>query len=170
MIICVPTVQHTGSFFVTRHLLDGYPEQPIRTDNYASGVYFDHVNPEKRVFWQPLLDCANAIIVPLRHPVIVAESWRRKGKPLDDMYAQWDMLIDFVDPYQPAYLPLDVDIRDAHLGAINERYNLKLQTRWPVINSKVKTYGLDRQNLPIDTQLQQLLDRLDPLLSRFYTH
>lgn len=168
MIVCVPTVQHTGSYFVANHLFSDWPKHPIKNAPLEHGVYFDHVWPHKRQWWEELFEETDAIIVPLRHPAVVAESWKRRGRPFREMCDQWRMMRDVIDAYEPSYLPLDVEDRQSYLDAINERYGLSLATSWPVIHSKRQTNEIDWRTFYPDDRTQDLVDELEPLIGRFY--
>lgn len=167
MTLCVPTVQHTGSKFITAHLLAGQTKRDIKKGYVGPGVYFDHLWPHKWEWWQPLLDQFPAI-VPLRHPSAVYESWRARGRPFREMTDQWRVLIEKVDPYQPYYLPLDVEDRQGYLDRINTELGMNLTTEWKVVHSKWGTNIDWRTHYPPD-HVQEFIDQYQSFFDRFYS-
>ena len=78
---------------------------------------------------------SHPVVVPMRHPVSIFESWIAQDKPLALLPNQFQILKTMVDPVGPIYLPLDVPDRDSWLAKLNARLGLELQTDWPVIMS-----------------------------------
>lgn len=76
------------------------------------------------------------VAVPLRHPLKVAESWKRRGKPVvehpvhEAMCVMFRTLIDQIDPLEPVYLPLDNSQREAALIELGLRTGRLLVTDW----------------------------------------
>lgn len=160
---------HTGTYFVTKHLLSSLTERPIKHGIIGPGLYSDHVYPHKRGLWYDVLSKSDHVIVPLRHPAVVAESWKKRNRPKLELIEQFEELIGFVDQFQPLYLPLDVDDRDNYLGKINAATGLELETSWPVIHSKKATHDIDWRNLYPDDDIQEMIDANWQFFGRFYT-
>ncbi len=82
-------------------------------------------------------------IVPMRHPLAVAASWKAREKSLDDLAGQWSILKEHVDKYEPMYLPVDSPDRMHWLDTISRNIGQDLQTNWPVVMSCNKTATLN---------------------------
>lgn len=167
MILCVPTVKHTGTYFVGKHLL-GWPEHPLKRLETPPdpSVVMGHLYPSKRRLWEHWLRLYPAI-VPIRHPYVVERSWLGRVEDTRDMFAMWREL-EWVDRFNPMYLPIDVPDREKYLQAINQRFGLNLTTDWPVINSKVGTDSLDVDHTAPTIEIRRLYDEMRWLFSRFY--
>lgn len=72
-------------------------------------------------------------IIPMRHPLSVALSWKQRGKDPNDAMPFWGRLIYQLDPLNPFYLPLDLDDRDAWLYALNDGLDMYLVTDWEIV-------------------------------------
>ncbi len=112
-------------------------------------------------------------IVPLRHPLEVAQSWKSSellGKArhmnLSILAGLWAGFIEHIDPLDPCYLPLDVPDRQDYLDTINERFDLALTTDWPVIGHQqfgdVPLTGKEKADV-----LEQV-EELSGFFGRFY--
>lgn len=75
-------------------------------------------------------------IVPLRHPVLCAQSWARRHKSIDDMIEQWNWLLDEIDPYNPVYFPIDLPDRSLYLQSLSEYVGQDLETDWHLVGAK----------------------------------
>lgn len=88
------------------------------------------------------------IIVPLRHPLAVAQSWVNRGKPIrwhpkhEAMCVMWRTLIDVVAPLLPMYLPLDLPSRDHYLHRISAAIGEKLDTDWSTVSDNLPSKPL----------------------------
>jgi hypothetical protein len=84
------------------------------------------------------------IAVPLRHPIAVAESWKRRGKPIaehpkhEPMVRMFRNLIERVDPLGPIYLPLDNGHREAALLELGLRTGRLLATDWRPVTDDIE--------------------------------
>ena len=141
----LPTIQHTGTKLLAKLFKDFY---------WAS---FDEVTEEPNVLFlghltvnsiNKIKKLDHPILVPLRHPNLVAESWRRRGKPLNELIENFNLLVNEIDPLKPHYLPIDVPDRQGYLDKINQDLNLNLTTDWSIENSKEHTYNLNYKDLP----------------------
>ena len=72
-------------------------------------------------------------IVPMRHPIGVAMSWKMRGKDPNDAMPFWGRLIYQIAPFLPYYLPLDLPDREAWLHVLNEGMDLELVTDWETV-------------------------------------
>jgi hypothetical protein len=151
--IVVASVHHTGTNFVWQHLLKGMTQVGMNYDPSGrkrppeNGFVRIHCDTDQHGYlqwWLKQFPC----IVPLRHPMAVAASWKAREKSLDNLAIQWKILKEKVDPYLPMYLPIDSPDREQWLEQIRGFLNPELQTDWPVIMSCNKSAELsdnDRQ-------------------------
>ncbi len=159
--ICVTSVPQTGTQFVIDHLLESFErctEMPAERGYFYMHVYQKGI-PEIRG-WLKQYPC----IVPMRHPLKVAKSWRAREKPVGEMCDFYRRLVTAVDPFEPFYIPLDVPTRQTYLDLINESLGLGLETDWPVW----KSTGLKGTLADHDQALvTDLIDELSGFFGRF---
>jgi len=73
--------------------------------------------------------------VPLRHPVRIIESHKRRNREgLIDQ--QFKNMINIVDKYDPFYLFIDEPIRNRQIDEMSEMVNHKLETDLPVLTER----------------------------------
>ena len=146
MIIVLPTVPGTGSNFVLRDILKGYTKLQNERGHKGDGVVFSHIDPKSKVLelLKPFLEKYPAI-VPLRHPLSCAKSWKSRRRPISEMMKYWENLIQNMDPYDPYYLPIDQDDRDEYLARINKSLGTDFKTDWPIINSSEDVIELNKR-------------------------
>ncbi len=119
------SVPHSGTHFVRYHLLKGF----------GSTLHAEHIWPGRE---HDLATMARKrpTIIPLRHPVSVAQSWKDRGnqaKKLGELRDFWARLIEYIDPHNPNYLPLDSPARAMYLDDFNNRHGYGLTTDWPIV-------------------------------------
>ena len=120
-VILVASVHHTGTKLVYDGILTGI-ENKLRI----------HLEPR---FHRDIQECLGlaTIIVPLRHPRIVARGWKFRSKSLEMLGAQWTMLKEVIEPHWPCYLPIENEDRDDWLDKVILAIGRKVDTSWPVI-------------------------------------
>ena len=132
--ILVASVHHTGTKVIFNDILRDLPEinQQLYDETGHSKIRI-HIDPVFKGDLHHWLKRAKTI-VPLRHPRTVAIGWKSRFKPLWDLEAQWDLLKNEIDKYNPFYIPVDdIETRDDWLHKVNLELELKLNTNWPVI-------------------------------------
>ena len=121
-LIYCPTIPHTGTHFIRDHLLAGH------------NTHVEHIWPESKFDWLPRLtqyaSKGYPIVVPLRHPAEVALSWKRRRKDPLELPTWWRTLVDYVNPYDPFYLPLDGARRNGALELLSDALGAELVTDW----------------------------------------
>lgn len=144
--ILIASVHHTGTNFVWQHLLNGMTEVGMNYSHYAIPpvcigfvrIHCDLLQHDYLEYWLKHALC----IVPLRHPLTVAVSWKARDKDLSELPGQWQILKNEVDPHDPMYLPIDSPDRMNWLDRISRNMGQELQTDWPVVMSCNKSAEL----------------------------
>jgi len=171
MIIACPTVPHTGSYFVVKHLFKGFEHVLFNQEPKEENViYFDHMFPHKRESIEGVCE-KHPVIIPIRHPKVCALSWERRNRELDDMCQMFREMVNVYDKYNPFYIPLDTDLRDDALNSINKELMLKLTTQWKPVHSKregSKSRFTDSIELKEGKLVEELIEEIQPFLDRFY--
>lgn len=152
-LIIVATVHHTGTHFIEEDILSDFDARSLNYCGKIAGpsgknikirIHLEPANTENLTEW-----CSQCeVVVPMRHPISVAESWKARPKKMtqmtqEDLIIQWNILKSVVDPHHPIYLPLDVPDRDNWLQALNAKTGLNIHTHWPVIMSCNKSAELN---------------------------
>ena len=161
MIVVIPSVEHTGSRLLANHIFHSFehlsldrdctPEREAMVDTFSEqfktipafpsgdAKYYDHVDPVNTPRFVQLAE-KHTMIVPLRHPLRCAFSWEQRQKSLDRFFQQWDLIIEQIDAVNPAYLRVDLAARNDDLLALNERFDLSLETIWPYVGERSWPY------------------------------
>ena len=151
MIVVVASVYHTGTNFVSKELFKGWHGYSMTWARYnrgqpsGNGICLIHCDVEQSPCLRWWLGEHNTV-VPVRHPLLVAASWKAQDKDLNLLPAQWEILKSTVAPHDPMYIPLDVPNRDSYLFKMNQRLGLNIQTDWPVIMSCNKSATLSEND------------------------
>lgn len=120
----IASVPHSGSRFVQKLL-------GCKFLHVYSGESLDEIKRH------------DTIVVPLRHPLAVAKSWKRRGKPITEhpkhecMVRMFRNLIDQVDPLNPKYLPVDNARRTSALIALEFHLGMVLKTDWAPVTDDI---------------------------------
>jgi len=165
--IIFPTIRHTGSHFVVG--LFGFDiNKAMSWKHDGKGEFiFDHIHPANAKRFMPLLQ-ENTVVVPLRHPKVVAVSWQSRQRDEQEMIACWDFMVSEIDPLKPNYLPIDSDDRDLHLKRLNFDLGLSLQTDWTPMGVKQNNHALRHTDVQSSGTVENLCNRIKPFLDRFY--
>lgn len=128
----VTSVPHCGTHFVRDELLK----------NYHGAIHTVHTYPAAMSELVKRLAIGEPCIVPVRHPITAARSWKHRGKDCLESIPFWERLIDQVDKYEPFYLALDQHLmRGPQLQEISNVLSVELKTDWPVIREAGITDG-----------------------------
>ena len=144
--ILIASVHHTGTNFVWQHLLNGMTEVGMNYSHYVIPpaylcfvrIHCDLLQHKYLEYWMKRAHC----IVPMRHPLSVAASWKARDKDLSELPGQWQILKNEVALYDPMYLPIDSPDRNNWLHAISRKIDQEIQTDWPVVMSCNKSAEL----------------------------
>lgn len=159
--IVVTSVPHTGSQFVTKHLLSG---AGLTSPN---DVYFQHTENGTVPMLRKLMKAGWPCIVPMRHPLKVAGTWTGRGLELHTLWNSWRRLVTAIDPLNPLYLPIDVPNRQTYLDVINEALCQDIRTNWPVIGSTGLAPNFDSFKGGERIMVDQMFEELGDFFGRF---
>lgn len=170
MKILIPTVPHSGT-----HLLSSFFERagfegtainnPRPPENAVITTHID--TPTK--FNTVLKIMPNyQVVIPIRHPYLVAESWIRREQPLDRMLAAYRRLPALYDT-GAMFVPIDSLDRDKYIQRINDALDIKLKPDWgTVVNGFKNTHTLTHKDLNPLPEVKQLANDISQFLANFY--
>ena len=105
--IIVPSVKQSGGDILVKHILSSYPEGSFKAPD-SDGVIHDHVLYTKLDRLLDLADMGNPVIIPIRHPKVVAKLWESAGEELmPDFFQMWEDIMKFRNLPNTHYLPMD---------------------------------------------------------------
>lgn len=144
MVVCIPTIMHTGTHFVKEHLFKDYKPLSIVNDYDGEGdaKYCFHVVSGATMGYGLPRAYTNPVVVPLRHPYRVKQAFEKRynGEDFDLMHDQWYNMITHISKFNPYYLHLDdEERREKDLQNLNKGLGLNLQTDWSLQGSKSGT-------------------------------
>lgn len=117
--VILTSVPHSGTQF-TQQLL----AQKV-------GWVFDHLYISVVPILRRHIKAGVPCIVPIRHPVMVALSYKARRMGVEQMVDYWRRLVLAIDPLDPIYLPLDTRDREDWLARADERLGRPgLTTDW----------------------------------------
>lgn len=126
--LSVISVPHNGTHFCQDHLFKHLK------------LYTSHSFPAKFgpvEWWVNGARKADLVVVPLRDPEMVVQSWVNRGTVIADLRLYVDELEDHVRELSPVLLPIDLPgKREEQLAIINEKLGTDLTTDWPIIRQK----------------------------------
>lgn len=166
MRILVPTIQHTGTRFTEDLFIKkGFHSKSFIEAPEGRTLHIGHISKGQR---EAILSLIKDLVtvIPLRHPYLVSESWKRRGKDLNELVDNYKILTE-LDYYNPFYLPIDTPNKNYYLNKISDFLNINLITEWEVKNSIHSTYSLHWTDIKPDPIIEKLVEETR-LLDRFY--
>lgn len=163
--LAVVSVQHTGTRFTES--LFNWPSAALNERPSREVIHVGHISHGQLPHIKALAKSA-PLVMPLRHPYLVAESWKRRGKPIDELIGMFRVMHDDVLPLEPLVIAVDSEGRDEQLQATSETLGIPLTTDWTPRNSKAGTYTLSWRELTPEPEIEALADDMSDFLSKFY--
>jgi hypothetical protein len=109
------------------------------------------------------------IVMPLRHPYRVEESWKRRGEDTRRMLKAYINMLDGVGHKVSVWFPIDsgpVTRAFAH-GELNEMADKALTIDWDtLVNAEHNTHAVDISMLDPSAEIRHI--RSDPLFVEYY--
>jgi hypothetical protein len=166
--VIVPTVPYTGTNFVAELFRGagfevlGLTQKPCR-DKYIRQC---HLLKPTQSGAAALYARSMPVVIPLRHPFRVEESWKRKGLDVGEMIRAFEVIEEQFLRFSPYFLPIDHNEREDFLDSLRA-IDPDLHTDWPVIESKSGTFGLSLDELSPSREVETLVQETE-YLRRFY--
>lgn len=131
LIVGVGSIMHTGTHLLWRML---EPMKGINPDAY-------HHQPGAYKYLYHLVDSSQGyfgleypILTPMRHPVRVLESFRRRNKPFSMFAEQWRNLERIHG--HTNYIHVDRKDRDWHVNLASRAIGFHVKPSWPLLSAK----------------------------------
>lgn len=162
--VIVPTVPYTGTNFVCELFrMAGYEVLGL-TQRPGRAKYLRQCHVVKA--GQADTACSYGrvmpVVIPLRHPYRVEESWRRKGLDVAEMVRAFRTIDERLTMFAPYFLPIDHEFRGDYLDSLRA-IDPDLTTDWPIIESKSQTHTLRIDDLDPSPEVVRLVQELDYL-------
>lgn len=169
--LCLSSIPHTGTHF-TLDLFRRYDFIDAGlNDAPHSGhgtIYHGHMLKETQIGQALSLAEDMPLICPLRHPYWVEETWRRRSRNMGELVEGFHTLVNQFDPAGFVFA-IDADDKQAQLRRLSAYVGFELESEFPVVHSLSGTTGLTRDQLDPSREIQQLVQDIEPFLSRYYT-
>lgn len=146
LVICNPTVHHSGTKFTSRELFSSFETVPLMhwesvQDRNSNVLLQGHTVNQHWKPWVRALTTYPIVLFTLRHPFRVWESFQRRNKRDFGLYSNlWDNLIQlyynrmYWGPQEHIFFLHidDFDLRNEQVKYLNTELDLKLETTWPI--------------------------------------
>ncbi len=165
------TVPHTGTtfvekFFFNRGWHDGLPQD--RSDGRT--VHRNHCTEDQYVnqALQKVRDQVLPLVTTIRHPFLVEESWRRRGKEIGPMIDAFDLWLERIFPAASLVFSVDSPRRQALMECGADFFNVSRETDWHPERVVGKTYDMTHNDCHPSLAVQSLACRMGDILREFY--
>ena len=169
--VLILSVPHTGTTFTEKLFMSiGYHDAPLNQRGDGKSIHRSHIDNDSHLIQGLLLrkDENLPLIVPLRHPFLTEESWRRRGKENEGMIHGFRNLMDRLYPLDPYWMPVDSEKRVQCLEILNQGLDLEIFTQWAPERSIGKTYDMTWRDCDPSSEVMELAQDMKPLLEIFY--
>lgn len=171
--VVLPSIRHTGTWFTIRLLTKaGFKETHVNAKREDNTVYHGHI--EKPTQIEPAVKLAKhmPLVIPMRHPYMVEESWRRRSSngfcTTDKLIECFHILADKFLHLNPIIIPIDSDKRETQLAKLASVVGKPLTTDWQPVHSKHQTYKMDVDKIEPSSQMQDLVDEMFSFFAEYY--
>jgi len=164
MIICIPTIRHSGTRLICKKVFAGWklanPIKPIIKG--GNHIIAGHVY-EPSLEYMIKYASKYPSIVPLRHPVRIWKSFVDRELGYDYYYDHWMNMAKRISGFNPTYVHIDrPSIRDIELNKFEGRIGMALKHDWST-DSSVSDNG-NEDYLISHYELQKIPD----VIMKFY--
>ena len=168
--ICLISVPHNGTNFVREiFVTQGWGDVTLVGRANGPTLFQGHCEKLTQVSAAIELSRRMPVIMPLRHPYRVEESWRRRGQDLKRMYAAYDHMLDVLRLFVSVWVPIDGDnqTRQYARQRLNEAAGKTLSIIWDrPVNSVHNTHAIDISTLDPSPEIRDIYGH--PLFLEFY--
>lgn len=133
--ICLASVVHSGTRFMQQSVLRDF--HFLDSGGVSRHACHHHIAPDQLGRIQGWAAKGYVLVVPLRHPVSIFESWSRRGEDLSALDEQFGILENHVAPLGPYYVAIDHAERDRQLEVLSDRIGVELSTDWAPVGHEV---------------------------------
>lgn len=168
--VVILSVPHTGTTFTESLFKNiGFHDAPLNQRSDGKTVHRDHIHNDSRMIQGlQLVKQGLPLIVPLRHPYLTEESWKRRGKENIDMIHGFRNLMERLVPLDPYWMPVDSEKRAQCLEILNRGLGLEICTQWHPERSIGKTFDITWRDCSPSNEVIELAEEMQPLLEKFY--
>lgn len=144
MNVVLSSIPHTGTWFTVRLFTErGFNEKGLFEKAEGDTIFLGHMMKEGQIGRAVQLSDYMPLVIPMRHPFRVEESWKRRGLDVSELVSCFQTLIERFLPLEPYILPIDSPKREEALQALSEGVGIDLKTDWEVVHGIVGTHDLD---------------------------
>jgi len=174
--LCLISVPHTGTRWCMKVLTDARPKWHELNFNYSGPrhqvphLYHGHCTKGAQTgMCLERVRQGTPLIMPMRHPYRVEESWRRRERDISGLIPAYRNMLDELLPHVKVFLP--VDGSPLHRGiaerVLNELVGRALPYKWQVVeNSQGATYNLHLADAEPSDEIKEI--RRHPVFTEFY--
>lgn len=163
------SIPHTGTSFTAGLFQDcGFRVAGLFERPGGKTLYHGHMVKAGQTERALELASRMPLVVPLRHPYLVEEAWKRRGKSIGELIDCYRTLAERFMLLEPYIMPVDSDRREEALRVMNDGLDLRLETDWRVVNGKHQTHALRREHLSPSYPIKRLVEEIQPFLDRWY--
>ena len=168
--LCLISVPHNGTNFVREIFVSqGWNDITLVGRKTGPTMYQGHCEKLTQTLAAIELSHRMPVIMPLRHPYRVEESWRRRNEDTDRMLSAYAHMLDYLRPCVTVWVPIDGDnqVRQFARQRLNEAAGKTLSIVWDrPVNSLHGTHALDISTLDPSERMRDI--RRHPLFIEFY--
>lgn len=138
----MPTIRGTGSLFLRDLLSPPFSRVTLRGGPAAHSLVFDHLYSSRMPHFWRWMERFPTIIMPIRAPESVAQTWHRRGEKWPHFFEQWDNWAQLAP--RAIILPVDLpEKRDEALTRISEAVGMPIETDWAPVNVTTVSRGTE---------------------------
>ena len=168
MDVCLMSVPHTGTTFTEELLCDhGWCTGPLNEGTNGRTVMRGHFNNESHTIQARPLAKRMPLIISLRHPYLVEESWKRRGKEIGPMVEAFGRMMGFME-YSPVIMAVDSANRDGCLRQLSDVVGVELKTDWTPKRSISDTSEMSWRDCNPSQSVVRAAYQMRGLLVRYY--
>tara|TARA_R110000803_G_scaffold206573_1_gene273939 strand:- start:16374 stop:17105 length:732 start_codon:yes stop_codon:yes gene_type:complete len=188
MKILIPSVKYSGASILINQMMNSYPVSTLKSPE--DGIVQDHVIYTKMDDLLYLASKSDFIVIPVRHPKVVAKLWLDNGEEIsEDMFQMFHSIVEFQSLDNVIFIPMDVDdlfdrVKKIKSVEINPKprlsisqsaemalraYNIKYEDLFEVESRVRNERGVLRAiKAPVGDKLQELCDDIQGFLDDVY--
>lgn len=168
--ICLISVPHNGTMFVREiFLTNGWTDTTLNGRVNGPTLFQGHCEKLTQTLAAIELSHRMPVIMPLRHPYRVEESWRRRGEDTNRMLYAYAHMLDYLGPCVTVWLPIDADnqVRQRAREQLNDAAGKRLSIVWDrPVNSVHDTHSVDVTTLDPSDEIIEICSH--PLFTELY--